>query len=162
MCLWRTYHIRTSLVVQWLRFPASIAGDVGSISGPGIKIPQAVWPKKKKRNKRLSHNCHIVCTWQNLIITSELPLSTSYNISFWQNTLQFLTLHTRNTLPPLLLHAEVSGTPMPLPTQSLSTSYGIPTQAYRPLWKLLKAGDEQYWPHLLGEWESGDTDLDHM
>ena len=116
-------------MVQWLRFPASAAGDVGSISGQGIKIPQAMWQKKKKKEQKTFHNCHIVCTGQNLIITRELPFSTSYNINFWQNTLQILTLHTRNTLPPLLLHAEVSGTSMPLPTQSLSTSYGIPAQA---------------------------------
>ena len=33
----------TSLVVQWLRLRTSNAGDVGSISGQGTKIPHAAW-----------------------------------------------------------------------------------------------------------------------
>ena len=37
----------TSLVAQWLRLHASIAGGMGSIPGRGAKIPRAA--KKKKR-----------------------------------------------------------------------------------------------------------------
>ena len=32
----------TSLAVQWLRFPASAAGRMSSIPGPGSKTPHAV------------------------------------------------------------------------------------------------------------------------
>ena len=38
----------TSPVVQWLKLHASIAGDVGSIPGPGTKILHAKWCGKKK------------------------------------------------------------------------------------------------------------------
>lgn len=39
---------RTSLVVQWFRFPASNAGDASSIPGRGTRIPYAmVQPKNK-------------------------------------------------------------------------------------------------------------------
>ena len=43
----------TSLVVQWLRLPASNAGGEGSIPGGGTKIPRAAWcsQKKKKENR---------------------------------------------------------------------------------------------------------------
>lgn len=36
-----------SLAIQWLRFSAFTAVALGSISGWGAKIPQAVWPKDK-------------------------------------------------------------------------------------------------------------------
>ena len=43
----------TSLVVQWLRLHASMAGGVGSIPGQGTKIPHAARPKNKnKKNNR--------------------------------------------------------------------------------------------------------------
>ena len=50
-----THGVETFLVVQWLRLHASIAGDLGLISGQGTKIPVA-WPKKtfflsKKKKK---------------------------------------------------------------------------------------------------------------
>ena len=45
---------RTSLVVQWLRFHASKAGDVGSIPGCETKIPHdTVQPKKKKSTTKV-------------------------------------------------------------------------------------------------------------
>ena len=42
----------TSLVVQWLRLSASMAGDTGSISGQGTNIPYAVPPEKKKKKRK--------------------------------------------------------------------------------------------------------------
>ena len=46
----RSLAVGTSLAVQWLRLCTSTAGDTGSISGQGTKIPHAtvVWPKIKK------------------------------------------------------------------------------------------------------------------
>ena len=41
----------TFLVVQWLRLPASTAGGMGSIPGPGTKIPHATWRSQKKKKK---------------------------------------------------------------------------------------------------------------
>ena len=41
--------VRTSLVVQWLRFWASNVGDAGLIPGWGIKIPHAMWCSQKKK-----------------------------------------------------------------------------------------------------------------
>ena len=38
----------TSLAVRWLRLGASTKGVMGSISGRGTRILQAVWPKKEK------------------------------------------------------------------------------------------------------------------
>ena len=46
------YPIGISLVVEWLRFLASIAGGtcfIPSLGCPGTKIP-IVWQKKKKKN----------------------------------------------------------------------------------------------------------------
>ena len=40
-------YIGTSLEVQWLRFWASNARDVGSIPGWETKIPQATWHSQK-------------------------------------------------------------------------------------------------------------------
>ena len=40
------------LVVQWLRFCTSNAGDEGSIPGQGTKIPHALWPKRKKKKNQ--------------------------------------------------------------------------------------------------------------
>ena len=48
---WRSRH-GTSLVVQWLRFCTSNAGDEGSIPGWGTKIPHALWPKRKKKQNQ--------------------------------------------------------------------------------------------------------------
>ena len=39
---------RTSLVVQWLRLPASTVGGMGSIPGRGTKILHAAWRSQKK------------------------------------------------------------------------------------------------------------------
>ena len=41
--------IRTSLVVQWLRLCASMAGGTGLIPGWGTKIPHAAWHSQKKK-----------------------------------------------------------------------------------------------------------------
>ena len=56
-CEWKSDHQETargraSLVVQWLRLCAFSAGDVGSISGRGTKIPYASWCCQKKRRRR--------------------------------------------------------------------------------------------------------------
>ena len=40
--------LKTSLVVQWLRFHASTAGETGYIPGWGTKIPYASWCNKKE------------------------------------------------------------------------------------------------------------------
>ena len=59
-----------SLVVQWLRLCASVAGNRGSIPGWGTKIPHATWlGKKKNKNKKL-HVCACVCAC-DLIQTQE-------------------------------------------------------------------------------------------
>ena len=49
----------TSLVVHWLRFRPSSAGDASSIPGWGTKIPYApiCGQKKKKKKELLYHNC---------------------------------------------------------------------------------------------------------
>ena len=39
----------TSLVVQWLRLGASIAGGMDSIPGWGTKIPHSTWCSQKKK-----------------------------------------------------------------------------------------------------------------
>ena len=44
--------IRTSLVVQWLRLCASMAGGTGLIPGWGTKIPHAAWHSQKKKKIR--------------------------------------------------------------------------------------------------------------
>ena len=51
---WRSFRFKaklsgrwTYLVVQWLRFQTSTAGDVGSIPGWGSSACRGVWPKKK-------------------------------------------------------------------------------------------------------------------
>ena len=50
----------TSLVVQWLRFCASIVGGVGSILGWGTKIPRAAWCGQKiKKKKNFPQYYHI-------------------------------------------------------------------------------------------------------
>ena len=41
-----------SLAVQWLRLPASNAGDVGLIPGQGTKIPHAEQHSQKKKKER--------------------------------------------------------------------------------------------------------------
>ena len=43
-----------SLVVQWLRFHAFIAGGTSSIPGWGIKIPHAAWCGQKKTQQTIS------------------------------------------------------------------------------------------------------------
>ena len=48
----KTYNPGTSLVVQWLRLHASIAGGMGSIPGQGAKIPHAVWHGQKQKQNR--------------------------------------------------------------------------------------------------------------
>ena len=45
-------NLRTSLVVQWLRFHASNAAGAGSIPGWGTKIPPTVWCIQKRKKKR--------------------------------------------------------------------------------------------------------------
>ena len=40
-----------SLVVQWLELGAFTAEGLCSIPGWGAKIPQAEWPKKRKKEK---------------------------------------------------------------------------------------------------------------
>ena len=47
-------------MVQWLRLRYSTAGGTGSIPGRGIKIPHAMWPKKKKEKKFL-YVCVYIC-----------------------------------------------------------------------------------------------------
>ena len=42
---------RTSLVVQWLRLCAPIAGGPGSIPGQGTKIPHATWLGQKQKDR---------------------------------------------------------------------------------------------------------------
>ena len=55
-CVWKDESIwfvkvlpGTSQVAQWLRLPASNAGDTGLIPGWGTKIPHVAQPKKKKK-----------------------------------------------------------------------------------------------------------------
>ena len=43
-----------SLVVQWLRFHAFIAGGTSSIPGWGTKIPHAAWCGQKKKKQTIS------------------------------------------------------------------------------------------------------------
>ena len=43
-----TNHVRTSLLVQWLRLGTSITGDAGLIPGQGTKIPHGRDAAKKK------------------------------------------------------------------------------------------------------------------
>ena len=45
---------RTSLAVQWLRFHAPNAADVGSVSGGGTRIQDAMWCSKNKNKKFLN------------------------------------------------------------------------------------------------------------
>ena len=47
----------TSLVVQWLGFCASTAGDIGLIPGRGTKIPHATWHVRKIEKKRKKLGC---------------------------------------------------------------------------------------------------------
>ena len=42
----------TSVVVQWLRLPASTAGGTGLIPGQGTKLPQAM----RRSEKNLKYN----------------------------------------------------------------------------------------------------------
>ena len=43
----------TSLMIQWLRLLASVAGDMGSIPGWRTVIPHGMDKKKKKKSKYL-------------------------------------------------------------------------------------------------------------
>ena len=43
-------------MVQWLGLHGFTAEVVGSIPGRGTKIPQAVWPKKKKDFQQIFQN----------------------------------------------------------------------------------------------------------
>ena len=47
----------TSLEVQWLRLPASNAGDVGLIPGQGTKTPHAEQHSQKKERKKEPEVC---------------------------------------------------------------------------------------------------------
>ena len=44
----------TSLLVRWLRHCTSNAGDEGSITDQGTKIPHAVWHGQKIKNKYIN------------------------------------------------------------------------------------------------------------
>ena len=55
-----TWHLKydtygNSLTVQWLGLCAFTAEGLGSISGRGTKIPQAVWYGKKKKKEKKTH-----------------------------------------------------------------------------------------------------------
>ena len=68
----------TSLAVQWLRLCISTAGDTGSISGWGTKIPHAGWCFKKKKKKGQEENGKEVCrmytlSWTDNLFSGSLP-----------------------------------------------------------------------------------------
>ena len=46
------FEIQTSLVVQWLKIYAFIAGDRGSVPGRGTRILQATWCSQNKQTER--------------------------------------------------------------------------------------------------------------
>ena len=54
----------TSLVVQWLRLCASVAGNMDSIPGWGTKIPHATCLGRKKKKSPVCV-CPCVCLWSN-------------------------------------------------------------------------------------------------
>ena len=45
---YQNFQLGNTLVVQWLRNHASTAGGMGSVPGPGTKIPHATQPGQKK------------------------------------------------------------------------------------------------------------------
>ena len=55
--------VGTSLVVQWLGLCASTARGMGSIPGPGTKIPQAARCSQKKLRKKRNVHCQDKVTW---------------------------------------------------------------------------------------------------
>ena len=44
---------RNSLAVQWLGFHANTTGSTGSVPGQGTKMPHAVHPSQKKKEKKI-------------------------------------------------------------------------------------------------------------
>ena len=52
----KTDALRNSLAVQWLGLRALTAKGLGSVPGPGIKIPQATRRGQKKKKKSLKKN----------------------------------------------------------------------------------------------------------
>ena len=49
---YKTFIPGTSRAVQWLKFRAPTAGDMGSISGQGTKNPHAVRGGQKQKQKQ--------------------------------------------------------------------------------------------------------------
>ena len=58
LCLFKSYAIRTFLVVQWLRFHASNAEGSGLIPGQGTKMLHATWPIREREVTQL---CPTLC-----------------------------------------------------------------------------------------------------
>ena len=73
------YPIGISLVVEWLRFLASIAGGmclIPSLGCPGTKIPISctVWQKKKKKNGLKKKKEYPVSGWREALPFSFLAI----------------------------------------------------------------------------------------
>jgi hypothetical protein len=93
-----------SLVVQWLRLHAPNAGDLGSISSQGTKIPHAVWHGWKKRRKScflMGHPCRM-CSWVCFVCGQMCWLSHTTSGIFSQDPWELVAFLTnrQHTLRP--------------------------------------------------------------
>ena len=94
----------TSLGVQWLRLHASNAETMASIPDWGTKIPHAVWPKKKRKEMKISHlegskGGMALLSGTRLVVLSPIAKSTS---PMFPIPLSGTTTHTGNLIIGLL------------------------------------------------------------
>lgn len=61
----RTIESGAYLALEWLRFPASNAGDMGSVLGQGMKMPHATWLGQKKKIKLINFLSKILVKKKN-------------------------------------------------------------------------------------------------
>ena len=65
-----------SIVIQWLRFHVPSSEGTGSIPGWETKIPHAVWPKKKKKDR--GYRKKMTRCWQSSeLVILKLPCTYS-------------------------------------------------------------------------------------
>ena len=72
-------HTGASLAVQWLRFCAYNAGEMGSIPGRETKIPHAMWCSQGKKKKTDIYVCVYSSFSNHILYSCVLNLDLSFN-----------------------------------------------------------------------------------